>query len=74
MESSLPRPLKELKAFRKVWLDAGQTETVELTLSEKDLRFFDDSKHRWVEEPGDFQALIGTSSEDIFSIVDFRLK
>lgn len=74
MESSLPRPLKELKAFRKVWLDAGQTETVELTLSEKDLRFFDDSKHKWVEEPGDFQALIGTSSEDIFSIVDFRLK
>ena len=67
MESSLARPEKELKAFEKVWLDPGQTKVVELVINEEDLRYFDDTKHMWISEKGEFEILIGTSSRDIFA-------
>ena len=66
-ESSLPRPEKELKAFEKVWLDPGQTKVVELVVNEEDLRYFDDAKHMWISEKGEFEILIGTSSRNIFA-------
>ncbi len=64
-KSSLPRPLKELKGFRKVNLKPGQTEEVSFTVTADDLKFFDDKTHEWVAEPGAFKALIGSSSTDI---------
>jgi beta-glucosidase len=73
-QSSVPRPLKELKGFEKVYLKAGEEKTVSITIDKEALSYFDDKKHEWVAEPGAFQAIIGASSEDIKGSVVFRLK
>lgn len=73
-KSSLPRPVKELKAFEKVNLKKGEEKTVEFTIDKSALSFFDDKKHEWVAESGDFEGLIGSSSSDIKSKVKFKLK
>lgn len=73
-KSSLPRPVKELKAFQKVYLEPGEEKTVTLTIDKSALSFFDDNKHEWVAEPGEFEALIGASSTDIKGKVGFVLK
>lgn len=74
VESSLPRPVKELKDFGKIWLDPGESGTVKLRITSDDLRFYDDVDGRWTAEPGEFEAMFGTSSEDIFQTVKFSLK
>ena len=74
VKSSLPRPLKELKAFKKVFLQPGETQNVTLTIDVNALSFYDDSKQNWVAEPGDFMALIGTSSDHLTSKVKFKLR
>ena len=74
VKSSLPRPLKELKAFKKVFLQPGETQNVTLTIDVNALSFYDDSKQNWVAEPGDFVALIGTSSDHLTSKVKFKLR
>jgi len=58
---SVTRPVKELKSFQKVFLKKGETRTVEFTLTEKDLRFYN-SDLKLVSEPGDFKVFVGTSS------------
>jgi beta-glucosidase len=61
--SSVTRPVKELKAFRKVRLGAGCSETVELAITPSSLAFYDaDMRH--VVEPGEFRIMVGTSSRD----------
>lgn len=72
--SSLPRPVKELKGFQKLHLAAGQSGTAEFTITEEDLKFFDDKQHAWIAEKGDFTAYIATSAEDILYTLDFSLK
>lgn len=74
LKSSLPRPIKELKAFDKVSLKAGETKRVTFTIDKSALSFFDPQKHDWVAEPGDFNALVGASSTDIRSNIAFKLK
>lgn len=74
LKSSLPRPIKELKGFEKISLKAGEEKTVTFTVDKTALIFFDDKKHDWVAEPGDFEAIIGASSTDIKSKVGFSLK
>ncbi len=74
LKSSLPRPLKELKGFEKVYLNPGETKTVSISIDKTALSFFDDKKHDWVAEPGDFEALVGSSSSDIKSKIKFTLK
>lgn len=61
MVGSVTRPVKELKGFQKVFLKKGGTKTVEFTLAEPDLRFYN-SELQWVSEPGDFKVFVGTSS------------
>lgn len=73
-KSSLPRPLKELKGFRKLDLKRGETATATFTITADDLKFFDDKAHAWVAEPGKFKALVGASSADIRATVPFTLK
>jgi beta-glucosidase len=65
LESSLPRPIKELKAFDKVFLKKGETKTVEFTLDKDAFSFYNSAKHDWVIEKGAFKILIGSSSVDI---------
>lgn len=73
-KSSLPRPVKELKGFEKVYLKPGESKAVTFTIDKTALSFFDAGKHEWVAEPGDFEAFIGASSSDIKSSVKFKLK
>ncbi|MBP5675534.1 MAG: fibronectin type III-like domain-contianing protein, partial [Bacteroidales bacterium] len=73
VEASVERPVKELKGFEKVYLEPGQSRKVEFTLDRQALSFFDAEKHAWVAEPGEFHALLGTSSEDIKADLTFTL-
>ncbi len=72
-EASVDRPSKELKGFEKVWLKAGEKKTVTFEIDAEDLSWFNAEKHEWTAEPGEFKALIGSSSRDIRASVDFRL-
>ena len=73
-ESTLVRPYKELKAFKKVSLAPGETRQVSLTIGRDALSFFDDKAHEWKAEPGDFEALIGNASDNLTQKVKFTLK
>lgn len=61
--SSVTRPIKELKAFEKLWLKPGETTTVTLDITPASLSFFDVNM-KYVVEPGDFEIMVGTSSRD----------
>ena len=74
LKSSLPRPKKELKGFKKVDLQPGESQLVEFEIEGSKLSYFDDKKHAWVAEPGKFEILIGASSSDIRSKVAFELE
>ncbi len=74
MKFSLPRPEKELKDFRKIELEPGETSTVTFTIEKEDLSYFDPEKHDWVAEPGKFKALIGSASDDIRAEISFALE
>ena len=71
---SLPRPEKELKAFKKVFLQPGEQRDVRLTIGRSALSFFDDRTQQWTAEPGDFEALLGFSAGDLKSKLKFKLK
>jgi beta-glucosidase len=62
--STVTRPVKELKAFAKVTLDAGATTTVVLDITPDSLAFHD-YEMQYVVEPGDFAIMVGTSSRNI---------
>lgn len=68
---SVDRPVKELKAFSKVFLEPGETKTVKFFLTEDALKFFDEASHSWKAEEGEFEALVGSASDDIRTSVRF---
>jgi beta-glucosidase len=61
--SSVTRPIKELKGFRKVSLEPGETRTVEFEITPESLAFYDVNM-KYTVEPGDFEIMVGTSSRD----------
>lgn len=61
--SSVTRPVKELKAFEKVFLKAGETKEVQIELKPESLAFYNINMD-FVVEPGEFEIMVGTSSED----------
>jgi beta-glucosidase len=63
--ASVPRPVKELKAFAKVNLKPGETRRVTLRLDRRTFSFYDVQKKDWNAEPGDFAILVGGSSDNI---------
>jgi beta-glucosidase len=65
VHSSLTRPPKELKAFAKITLDPGETQSVSFALQAGDLACYDDDQKSWIVEPGEFEVLIGRSADDI---------
>ena len=66
MVSSVSRPVKELRGFKRVTLAPGASETVTFTLGEKDFRLWNKDLQR-VVEPGDFQIMVGSSSASVKS-------
>ena len=73
-KSSLPRPLKELKGFKKIKLTPGESKEVSFVIDKETLSFFDDTKHAWIAEPGKFEAIIAASAADVKGVVPFELK
>lgn len=63
--SAVARPRHELKAFRKVWLDAGASETVDFDLDERSFAYWSELYDGWRVEPGDYEIEVATSSRDI---------
>ena len=61
------RPVKELRAFRKVHIPAGESVTVSFELSADDLSYYNHSLE-WVCEPGDFEIMTGPNSRDLQSV------
>jgi beta-glucosidase len=65
LSAGVVRPEKELKAFTKVTLDAGEEKTVNFQLEQRDFACYDTLRHDWTVAPGKFEILIGTSSQDL---------
>ena len=64
-QPSLPRPLKELKGFQKVFLKPGEKQTVSIPLERSAFAFYDPGKRGWLAEKGEFTILVGSSSRDL---------
>ncbi|RKS19058.1 beta-glucosidase [Flavobacterium endophyticum] len=69
---SISRPLKELKGFEKIKLKAGESKTVSFTINTELLKFYN-SNIEYVAEPGEFEVMIGTNSQDV-KTARFNLK
>ena len=65
LKSSIERPKMELKEFDKIYLNAGESKEIEIKLNKKALAFYDSEEKNWLAESGEFEVLIGASSEDI---------
>jgi beta-glucosidase len=61
----VPRPVKELKGFARVDLKPGQTRHVTVTLDRRAFSYYDVNKQDWTAATGNFEILVGASSEDI---------
>jgi beta-glucosidase len=70
---SLPRPLKELKGFKKVFLQPGEKQKVSLTLDRNAFAHYDADKKGWVADKGAYKILIGSSSRDLRLAGKFKL-
>ena len=64
-EASVPRPPRELKGFRKVTLDPGESTTVTIPLDARAFAFWSGKRNTWKVEPGTFTISAGRSSRDI---------
>ncbi len=73
-QSSLPRPLKELKGFSKVFLQPGESRTVSIVLDKDALSYYNDKLQQWVAEPGSFDVLVGNASDHLPLKAAFTLK
>jgi beta-glucosidase len=71
--SSVSRPAKELKGFKKIELKPGESKAVEFLLTPEHLSFLDKDLNRIVE-PGKFMVMIGSSSENIRLKGEFEVK
>ena len=74
LKISVDRPLKELKAFQKVHLRAGESKDVALTIDKRALSFWDETTSDWKAEPGQFQALVGNASDNLPCKIKFTLQ
>ena len=72
--ASVDRPDKELKAFQKVFLQPGETRDVTMTIGRDALSYYDEATHRWKADPGKFDTLVGTASDQIAGKCGFELK
>jgi beta-glucosidase len=74
VKSTVARPAKELKGFRKVALKPGESQTVSVPLDRGAFVFFDQEQGKWLAEAGEFRILVGSSSRDIHLDESFTLE
>ena len=69
----MSRPMKELKGFKSVALQPGEKKRVEFTLTRDALAFWN-REMRFVVEPGEFDVMVGSNSQDVldakFAVVE----
>lgn len=61
----VPRPVKELKGFKKVDLKPGETKHVEITLDRRAFSYYDVKSHQWAVAPGDFDLYVARSAAQV---------
>ena len=71
---SVERPIKELKAFRKVTVAPGQTQNATLSFDRRAFAFYNPTTKLWTIEPGKFEILIGTASNRITAKIPVEVK
>jgi beta-glucosidase len=64
-QPGLPRPFKELKGFRKLFLQPHERRTVSIPLDQSAFAFYDPDQHGWLAEKGEYEIFVGSSSRDI---------
>ncbi len=65
IECTVPRPVKELKGFSKIYLESGEQKKVVVELDKSAFSFWHPEKKEWIVEPGEFKIHVGSSSLDI---------
>lgn len=70
---TLPRPLKELKAFRKVNLQPAKKQVVEFILKRSDLAFWDVETHNWKVNPGEYTIFVGNAADKATNTLTFKV-
>ncbi len=73
-ESRVERPFKELKAFKRVTVAAGETSKVTLEIPVSELRHWDEALNTWALERGPVSLMLGGASDDIREIIDIQIK
>lgn len=73
VESTVIRPVKELKAFAKIELEAGASGEVSFVLNRRDFAFYEANTKSWKVETGDFEIQMGASVEDIRQIITIKI-
>ena len=72
--SKVDRPVKELKAFQKVYLQPGETRDVTLTIGTDALSYYDETTSQWRADAGKYEALLGTASNKLSTKYTFKLE
>ena len=72
--SSLLWPDKELKAFKRISLAAGESANQTIEFNVDDLRYWDEVNHEWALESGAMELLLGSSSDDIRLVTEIMIK
>lgn len=65
VESSVIQPIKKLRGFERVSLEQGESKTLNFGLDKRDFSFWNEKINDWDIEPGEYEILVGSSSEDI---------
>jgi beta-glucosidase len=73
-ESTIDRPLRELKGFAKIALNPGEEKPVSFTLDKRSFAYYNTAIHGWVVESGEFSIDIGASSRDIRLIASITVE
>jgi len=72
--SAVSRAARELKAFKKVFLKAGESKTVTFDVPVSSFAYYNEAKSGWEVEPGTYTLILGSSSHDIKGKVDLKVK
>jgi beta-glucosidase len=72
-DSKVIRPVKELKGFEKIGLQPGEADTVRFELNQRDFSYYNPAAGRWVAEAGNYEIMIGSSSEDIYRSIQIEV-
>ncbi|MCU0403387.1 MAG: glycoside hydrolase family 3 C-terminal domain-containing protein [Chitinophagaceae bacterium] len=67
-------PVKELKAFRKIWVDAGKSQTLRLTIPTTDLEKWNEAKAQMEVFAGNYKLLLGSNSSDVILQAEFSIE